>query len=123
MNKILIIDDDHKNIFALTATLRSRGYTTVSAQSAQEGLDLLETSSGIRIVLLDMMMPGVDGYETLKRIRGNEAFLNLPVISVTAQAMPGDREKCIAAGADDYVSKPVDIDRLSKLLNQYLNPS
>ena len=100
MDKILIIDDDHKNIFALTAMLRSRGYSTVSALSAEEGLDLLDTSSGIRIVLLDMMMPEVDGYEMLRRIRKSETYWNLPVVSVTAQAMPGDKEKCIAAGAD-----------------------
>jgi two-component system, cell cycle response regulator DivK len=123
MDKILIIDDDHKNIFALTAMLRSRGYSTVSALSAEEGLDLLDTSSGIRIVLLDMMMPEVDGYEMLRRIRKSETYWNLPVVSVTAQAMPGDKEKCIAAGADEYVAKPIDVDRLITLLDQYLKPS
>ncbi|RYY62218.1 MAG: response regulator [Chitinophagaceae bacterium] len=123
MDKILIIDDDQKNIFALTAVLRSRGYSTVSALSAEEGLDLLDTSSGIRIVLLDMMMPDIDGYEMLSRIRKSEVYWNLPVVAVTAQAMPGDKEKCIAAGADEYVSKPVDIDRLVSLLNEYLKPA
>lgn len=119
----MIIDDDQKNIFALTAVLRARGYTTVSALSAEVGLDLLDTSSGIRIVLLDMMMPDIDGYEMLSRIRKSEVHWNLPVIAVTAQAMAGDKEKCISAGADEYVSKPVDIDRLVGLLNKYLNPA
>ncbi len=121
MNKILIIDDDQKNIFALNATLRSRGYETISAMSADEGLQMLNSPSGIGIVLLDMMMPDVDGYEMLSRIRRNESIRSTPVIAVTAQAMAGDREKCLAAGADDYVSKPIDIDRLVGLLSAYIN--
>jgi len=121
MKKILVIDDDHKNIFALTAILRSRGFEVLSALSAGEGLSMMSKGSGIGIVLLDMMMPDVDGYEMLSRIRGNEELRSMPVIAVTAQAMTGDRERCLAAGADDYVSKPIDVDRLMKLLNQYAN--
>ena len=120
MDKVLIIDDDQKNIFALTAMLRSKGYNTVSALGADEGLQLLQQSSGIGIVLLDMMMPDVDGYEMLSRIRNHDSLSAMPVISVTAQAMPGDREKCLAAGADEYVSKPIDVDRLIQLLNEHL---
>ena len=121
MEKVLIIDDDQKNIFALTAMLKSKGYETVSAPGAEEGLKILSSSSGIGIVLLDMMMPDVDGYEMLSRIRSSEELEGLPVIAVTAQAMAGDREKCLAAGADDYVSKPIDVDRLVALLTHYLN--
>lgn len=120
MEKVLIIDDDQKNIFALTAMLRSKGYDTVSASGAEEGLELLRQSSGIGIVLLDMMMPDIDGYEMLSRLRSDDELARLPVISVTAQAMPGDREKCLTAGANDYVSKPIDVDRLNDLLRTYL---
>ena len=120
MDKVLIIDDDQKNIFALTATLKARSYEVVSALSAEDGLRMLASSSGIGLVLLDMMMPDVDGYEMLSRIRENESFRKIPVLSVTAQAMQGDREKCLAAGADDYISKPINVDRLFTLIDQYL---
>jgi two-component system, cell cycle response regulator DivK len=120
-NKVLIIDDDNKNIFALTATLRSRSYEIVSAMSAREGIDMMQGDFGITVVLMDMMMPDMDGYEALKEIRGNEQLRQTPVIAVTAQAMPGDREKCLAAGADHYISKPIDVDSLLTLLHKYLN--
>jgi two-component system, cell cycle response regulator DivK len=116
---ILIIDDDNRNIFALTAVLKAKGFVVVSALSAKEGIQLLQTNRGIKVVLLDMMMPDMDGYEALRLIRNNEKLKNIPVVAVTAQAMVGDREKCLEAGADDYVSKPIDVDFLLRILNRY----
>jgi CheY-like chemotaxis protein len=123
MKKILIIDDDPKNIFALVATLKSKGYPTVTAEAALEGLKILDQDDAIGIVLMDMMLPEIDGYEATAMIRDNPARQNIPVIAVTAQAMPGDKEKCIAAGANDYISKPIDVGRLFALLDQYLAPN
>lgn len=116
---VLIIDDDSRNIFALKAVLKSKGYNVQSASSAHEGLQLLRNNKGIKIVLLDMMMPDMDGYEALAVIRSEEALSNTIVFAVTAQAMMGDREKCLEAGADEYVSKPIDVDLLLDLLNRY----
>ncbi|MBE7178011.1 MAG: response regulator [Mucilaginibacter polytrichastri] len=116
---ILIIDDDARNIFALSLLLKTRGYTCLSASDARKGLLLLNTNPDIAVVLLDMMMPDMDGYEALAEIRAQENFAKLPVVAVTAQAMPGDREKCLAAGATAYLAKPVDVDRISALLETY----
>jgi two-component system, cell cycle response regulator DivK len=118
--KILIIDDDPKNIFALVATLHAHGYQTCTAIGAEEGIQTLESDTGIGLVLMDMMMPEMDGYEALPLIREKKDLNKLPVIAVTAQAMKGDREKCISAGADDYISKPIDVDHLFSLLDQHL---
>lgn len=117
--KILIVDDDSRNIFALKSVLRSYGYETISATSATEGLHLLEKQNDIGVVLMDMMMPEMDGYEAVRIIRESDHG-HVPVISVTAQAMPGDRDKSLAAGADDYLTKPIDVDRLLAILKQYL---
>jgi two-component system cell cycle response regulator DivK len=119
--KILIIDDDSRNIFALKAVLKARGYTVFSATDALDGIRLLSADRGIKVVLLDMMMPETDGYEALALIRRDTAIARTIVISVTAQAMVGDREKCLAAGADNYLAKPVDVDALLPLLERYLN--
>ena len=119
MSVVLIIDDDQRNIFALKAVLQSRTISVVTATDARQGLQLLDRNRKIDLVLLDMMMPGMDGYETISVIRGSEHFREIPVIAVTAQAMPGDREKCLAAGADEYLSKPIDVDRLLELMNQF----
>ena len=116
---ILIIDDDSRNIFALKAVLKSRGYQCLSATTGAAGLELLSLRNEISVVLLDMMMPEMDGYETIARIRASKRS-NVPVVSVTAQAMIGDREKCMQAGADDYISKPIDVDQLSSVLNNLL---
>jgi CheY-like chemotaxis protein len=112
-SKILIIDDDPRNIFALGATLKSKGYPCVTATSAHQGIAILGDDPGIGIVLLDMMMPEMDGYEAIPLIKGK---WSVPVIAVTAQAMVGDREKCLAAGADDYISKPINVDALLTIL-------
>lgn len=119
--KVLVVDDDPKNIFALVATLRSKGYETLSAASAEDGIKLLLQDEGIGIVLLDMMMPDMDGYEAISVIRAHETLRTLPLVAVTAQAMKGDLEKCLEAGADEYISKPIDVDYLVETLNRYLN--
>ena len=115
---ILIIDDDSRNIFALKAVLKSRGYACRTAITGKEGLEILFTDPAVSIVLLDMMMPELDGYELLSLIKTRHP--DLPAIAVTAQAMVGDREKCLEAGADEYIAKPIDVDRLTFLLQQYL---
>lgn len=119
MKKVLIIDDDSRNIFALKAVLKAKGYACVTANSAQDGIEILDNDSDVGIVLLDMMMPDMDGYQTLETIR-NGSHNDIPIVSVTAQAMQGDREKCLAAGADEYVSKPIDVDHLLTILNERL---
>jgi two-component system, cell cycle response regulator DivK len=122
MNKvqkwILIIDDDSRNIFALNAVLKAKGFTCISAQSAAEGIQKLTSESNIGIILLDMMMPEMDGYEAIPKFK--ELRPELPIVSVTAQAMAGDREKCLNAGADEYLAKPIEMDRMMFLLRQYL---
>lgn len=110
--RILIVDDDARNIFALSANLRSRKFECLSCLSAQEALDILRTDEPIDAVLIDMMMPDIDGYEAIPLIKNISSRANTYVVSVTAQAMVGDREKCLEAGADDYISKPVDVDKL-----------
>lgn len=117
--KILIVDDDPRNIFAMRATLRSKSYECFTCEDAHTALEILKKESEIAVVLLDMMMPEMDGYEAIPKIRSLEKNAQVPVIAVTAQAMPGDREKCLRAGADDYISKPVDVDRLLQMLKKY----
>jgi two-component system cell cycle response regulator DivK len=118
--KILIVDDDNRNIFALTAVLKAKGYQCLSALFAEEGLRLLNEHPEIAVVLMDMMMPGMDGYEAIAKMKAHPEFKLIPVIAVTAQAMVGDRERCINAGASDYVSKPINVDKLTQLLSQYI---
>lgn len=121
--KILIIDDDSRNIFALKAVLRARGYDVLAADDAAKGIEMMKSDAGIGIVLLDMMMPGMDGYEALHVIRSTDGISHLPVVAVTAQAMMGDREKCLEAGANEYIPKPVDMDKLQVHLEELLNSS
>ncbi|MBV8721383.1 MAG: response regulator, partial [Candidatus Eremiobacteraeota bacterium] len=118
---VLIVDDDTRNIFALRSALESYDMTVFSAESGMEGINLLEATPGVDIVLMDIMMPELDGYETIRRIRAKERFVELPIIALTAKAMRADRESCIAAGASEYISKPVDIDQLVSLLRVWLN--
>lgn len=120
MKPVLIIDDDLRNTFALSAVLKAKGYTSFIAANMVEAFAILDNQKQIGIILLDMMMPGMDGYDAIPLLKSTEAYKHLPVIAVTAQAMPGDREKCIKAGADAYAAKPVDIDLLSDILEQYL---
>ena len=115
--RVLIIDDDARNIFALAAVLRARSFECLSCMSAAEALQILKGTEAIDAVLIDMMMPDMDGYEAIPLIKKIPSRQSVPVISVTAQAMMGDREKCLEAGADGYIAKPVDIDKLMQLLN------
>lgn len=114
--RVLIIDDDARNIFALAAVLRARSFECLSCMGADEALRLLESDERIDAVLIDMMMPDMDGYEAIPLIKKIPSRAAMPIISVTAQAMMGDREKCLEAGADGYISKPVDVDKLMQLL-------
>jgi hypothetical protein len=105
---VLIIDDDVRNIFAMTSALERQGARITYADNGREGLALLDQEQAVHAVLVDMMIPELDGYEVMRRIRGQSRYPSLPIIAVTAKAMPSDREKCIAAGATHYISKPVD---------------
>jgi len=120
LKSILIIDDDSRNTFALSAVLKAKGYTAFTANNMVEAFAILESGKEIGIILLDIMMPGMDGYDAIPMFKSTPAYKHLPVIAVTAHAMQGDREKCIEAGADDYVAKPVDVDLLLKILEEYL---
>jgi signal transduction histidine kinase/CheY-like chemotaxis protein/CHASE3 domain sensor protein len=117
---VLIADDDVRNIFSLTKALENFKINVITALDGKEALVRLEENPAVDVVLLDMMMPQMDGYETARRIRENKNWKNLPVIAVTAKAMTGDREKCINSGASDYITKPVDIDQLISLLRVWL---
>ena len=120
VKKVLIVDDDNRNIFALSAVLRSKGYHCVSSGEVSGAVEILKSVTGIGIILMDMMMPDMDGYEAIPRIKNLEDGENIPIIAVTAQAMVGDRERCLAAGADGYIAKPVDVDALINLLQQHI---
>lgn len=117
---VLVADDDVRNIFSLTKSLENYGVKVISAIDGKDALAQLEANPEIDLVLMDMMMPEMDGYESTRKIRQLPRYRNLPVIAVTAKAMTGDREKCIAAGASDYITKPVDVDQLTSLLRVWL---
>jgi CheY-like chemotaxis protein len=115
-SRVLIVDDDVRNIFALTSILERHQIQVLHAENGRAGIDTLMQTPDIDVVLMDIMMPGMDGYETIRAIREVEAFKHLPIIAVTAKAMKGDREKCIESGASDYIAKPVDLDQLFSLM-------
>ncbi|CAN5210271.1 N/A [soil metagenome] len=116
--EILIVDDDSKNIFALKLVLQARGYPCVSAIDGITAIKIAHSNKNIGIILMDMMMPDMDGYESIGRLKEDIKTADIPVISVTAQAMPGDKEKCLEAGADGYVSKPIDVDELLRMVDK-----
>jgi len=118
--KVLVVDDDVRNIFALSTVLEQHGLQVVHAENGRAGIEMLLKTPGIDGVLMDIMMPEMDGYETMKAIRQIGEFRSLPLIAVTAKAMKGDRAKCIAAGASDYITKPVDLDQLFSILRVWL---
>ena len=121
MKTVLIIDDDQRNTFALSAVLKAERYETIVASNMVEAFAVLEnTAQEIGIILLDMMMPGMDGYEAIPVLKSTESYKHIPVIAVTAQAMAGDREKCIEAGANEYIAKPVDLDVLLKIIHEWI---
>ena len=110
--KVLIVDDDVRNIFALTSVLESHGLEVLYAENGKDGIDTLERNPDVDLVLMDVMMPEMDGYQTMRAIRGDPAHKALPIIAITAKALKEDREKCIQAGASDYLPKPVDATKL-----------
>jgi CheY-like chemotaxis protein/signal transduction histidine kinase len=118
--KVLVVDDDMRTVYALSAMLRAKGAQVVAADTGHAALDVLNAQPDVQLVLLDMMMPEMDGYEALRRLRQQERFRHLPVIALTAKAMKGDREQCLRAGATDYMSKPIDPDRLLAMLRGQL---
>jgi CheY-like chemotaxis protein len=118
--RVLVVDDDVRNIFALTALLEQHEMVVENAENGQEALDKLGQRDDIDIVLMDVMMPGMDGYEANRRIRESPKHRRLPIIALTAKAMTGDRDKCIEAGASDYITKPVDQEQLLSLLRVWL---
>jgi signal transduction histidine kinase/CheY-like chemotaxis protein/HAMP domain-containing protein len=119
--KVLVVDDDVRNIFALTALLERQRLQVFYAENARDGLTLLQKTPDIDVVLMDVMMPEMDGYQAMREIRGIKRFANLPIVALTAKAMKGDREKCIAAGASDYIAKPVNVAKLLSLLRVWLS--
>jgi CheY-like chemotaxis protein len=119
--KVLVVDDDVRNIFALSSVLERRGMSVLTASTGREAIATLESTRDVAIVLMDIMMPEMDGYETMQVIRQNAAFRRLPIIALTAKAMKGDREKCLEAGASEYLAKPVNTEQLLAALRMWLH--
>ena len=119
--KVLVVDDDVRNIFALSSVLERRGMTVLTAGTGREAVTMLDATPDVAIVLMDIMMPEMDGYETMQVIRQNAAFRRLPIIALTAKAMKGDRERCLEAGASDYLAKPVNTEQLLSALRMWLH--
>jgi CheY-like chemotaxis protein len=118
--KVLIVDDDIRNVFALTSVLEQHGLSVLYAENGREGIEVLEQHDDVAVVLMDIMMPEMDGYATTTAIRRMPQFAGLPIIALTAKAMKGDREKAIESGASDYVTKPVDPDHLLTVMEQWM---
>jgi len=119
--KVLLVDDDARNIFALSSVLERRGMQVLTATTGSEAIEMLQATHGVAIVLMDIMMPEMDGYQTMEVIRAKPAFRRLPIIALTAKAMKGDREKCLEAGASDYLAKPVNTEQLLSALRIWLH--
>jgi CheY-like chemotaxis protein len=118
---VLLVDDDSRNIFALSSVLETRGMHVLTATNGREAIELVESTPNVAIVLMDIMMPGMDGYQTIEAIRQLPSFRRLPIIALTAKAMKGDREKCLEAGASDYLAKPVNTEQLLSALRMWLH--
>jgi CheY-like chemotaxis protein/signal transduction histidine kinase len=118
--RVLVVDDDARNIFALTTVLENQEMEVLSATNGRQAIELIEATPDLSVVLMDIMMPEMDGYETMREIRKDQRFRTLPILALTAKAMKGDREKCLQAGASDYIAKPVDTDQLLSLLRVWL---
>jgi CheY-like chemotaxis protein len=118
--KVLIVDDDIRNIFAMTSLLEPYSMQILSAETGRGAIETLGDNADVDVVLMDIMMPDMDGYDTMRAIRKLSKFRQLPIIALTAKAMKGDREKCIEAGASDYISKPVDTEQLLAMLRVWL---
>jgi CheY-like chemotaxis protein/signal transduction histidine kinase/CHASE3 domain sensor protein/putative methionine-R-sulfoxide reductase with GAF domain len=119
--KILLVDDDMRNVFALSKILQERGMEVIKSEDGKNALNMLAVHNDIDLVLMDIMMPEMDGYEAMKRIRSQIKFRNLPIIALTAKAMKDDKQKCIDAGANDYITKPIDVERLLSLMRVWLS--
>jgi CheY-like chemotaxis protein len=118
---VLLVDDDARNIFALSSVLERRGMEVLTATTGSEAIAVLSSRTDVAIVLMDIMMPGMDGYETIQAIRTQPGFRRLPILALTAKAMKGDREKCLEAGASDYLAKPVNVEQLLSALRMWLH--
>jgi CheY-like chemotaxis protein len=118
---VLVVDDDVRNIFALSSVLERRGMIVLTASTGREAIATLESTPDVAIVLMDVMMPEMDGYETMQAIRSNGEWRRLPIIALTAKAMKGDREKCLEAGASEYLAKPVNTEQLLSALRMWLH--
>ena len=119
--QVLLVDDDARNIFALSSVLERHGMHVLTATTGREAIELIETNPQLSIVLMDIMMPEMDGYETIQQIRAQGAYRRLPIVALTAKAMKGDREKCLEAGASDYLAKPVNTEQLLTVLRMWLH--
>jgi CheY-like chemotaxis protein len=119
--KVLVVDDDARNIFALTSVLENLDMEVFGATNGKQAIDIINATPGLSAVLMDIMMPEMDGYETIRRIRRDSRFRTLPIVALTAKAMKGDREKCLEAGASDYIAKPVNTEQLLSLLRVWLH--
>ncbi|MGH8577040.1 MAG: response regulator, partial [Gammaproteobacteria bacterium] len=119
--RVLVVDDDARNIFALSTVLENQEMEVLSATNGRQAIDLVQSTPDLRAVLMDIMMPEMDGYQTMREIRKDPRFRLLPILALTAKAMKGDREKCLAAGASDYIAKPVNTDQLLSLLRVWLH--
>ena len=117
----LLVDDDSRNIFALSSVLERRGMKVLTATTGREAIDMIEKTPALAIVLMDIMMPEMDGYQTIAKIRENPDYHRLPIVALTAKAMKGDREKCLEAGASDYLAKPVNTEQLLSALRMWLH--
>jgi CheY-like chemotaxis protein len=117
---ILIVDDDMRNVFALSSLLENYSIKIIIAKNGRDGIEKLEENKQIDLVLMDIMMPEMDGYEAMRTIRKNATYQKLPIIALTAKAMKDDREKCIAAGANEYLTKPFESEKLLSLLRVWL---
>jgi CheY-like chemotaxis protein len=118
--KVLVVDDDARNIFALTSLLENHEMDVISATNGRQAIELVASTPDLSMVLMDIMMPEMDGYATMREIRQVQQFRTLPIIALTAKAMKGDREKCMDAGASDYIAKPVNTDQLLSLMGVWL---
>src|SRR6188768_3158783 len=117
---VLVVDDDVRNIYAVTTVLEGQGMKVVFAENGRDGIELLRKTPDVSLVLMDVMMPEMDGYETMRQIRRLPEYRTLPILALTAKAMKGDREKCLEAGASDYITKPVDPDRLLSMMRVWM---
>ena len=118
---VLLVDDDARNIFALSSVLERRGMKVLTATTGKEAISILQSRPEVTIALMDIMMPEMDGYQTMQEIRKDDKLRRLPIIALTAKAMKGDREKCVAAGASDYLAKPVNTEQLLAALRMWLH--